>query len=322
MSVIIPNLQGHYTSLTATDFARLGLLAAIWGASFIAMRIAVPEMGALLAADLRICLAALILFIFAKLKHIQINWRRNFRVYFLAGLFGAVLPFTLLSYAAHLLPAALLALLNATCPLFGAIFSALWLKESLSLCKLAGLVLGFGGVWLMVGGSAALECSPTLLAVSASILGPACFAIAGVLIKHHTCVHRAASDRISPLAMATGAMLAACLIVLPGLPFLIPSHLPSATSIGAVIALALFPSALAQILFIPLIARIGPTRAMSVSFLIPFFSMLWGFIFLHEAIGFDCLLGGAIVLAATALVMQSGQATSSRLQSISSNHPV
>ncbi|GGY69570.1 membrane protein [Cellvibrio zantedeschiae] len=289
--------------ISPLDFARLGLLAAIWGASFIAMRASVPELGTLLATIGRVSLAAIALVLFSHLNKIPLQWKRHYRAYFLAGLFGAALPFALFSYAAHYLPAALSALLNATCPLFGALFSMLWLAEKLSARKLIGLLLGLAGVWMLVGARSLFANNPTSLSLIACLLGPACFAISGVVIKYYSCSKK--ENRIEPLAMATGSMVAASLILLPALPFSLPAQFPSYPAIGLVAALALFPSAFAQIIFIPLVARIGPTRAMSVSFLIPLFSMIWGFLFLDEVIGISCVLGGFAVLAATGLVVKT-----------------
>lgn len=299
------------SKLSSRDMAMLGVLAAIWGASFIAMRVVAPELGCLLSTTLRIVLAAVALLLFARHHQVQLDWQRNAKAYLLAGLFGAALPFVLFSYAAHQLPAALSALINSTCPLFGALFSALWLAEPMTLRKFLGLLLGVGGVWLLVDADTLLRNPVNFSATVACLLAPACFAISGVIIKHHSCIHKANHQRIEPLAMATGAMLAASLILLPALPFTLPMHMPSPLALGLVIALALFPSALAQIIFIPMVARIGPTRAMSVSFLIPLFSMLWSSLFLQEHMCIRCLLGGFVVLAATALVVTP-----------SSKHPV
>jgi len=291
------------TNLSAKDLALLGLLAAIWGASFIVMRVVVPELGSLLSTSLRIILAAAALLCFTGYSRVQLDWQRNAKTYALTGLFGAALPFALFSYAAHQLPAALSALFNATCPLFGALFSALWLAEAMTMRKLLGLLLGIGGVCLLVDADSLLRNPMSFSATIACLLAPACFAISGVLIKHHTCINKASHERIDPLAMATGAMLAASAMLLPTLPFSLPQQVPSPLAFGLVLALALFPSALAQIIFIPMVARIGPTRAMSVSFLIPLFSMLWAWLFLQEHLCVKCLLGGFVVLAATALVV-------------------
>ena len=294
--------------MSPTDFMRLGLLAAIWGGSFIAMRVSVPELGVLLATLGRIELAAIVLALFAYFSKTPLRWRRHYKAYFLAGFFGAVLPFALFSYAAPYLPAALSALLNATCPLFGAVFSVVWLAERLSTRKLLGLLMGLIGVWTLVGTASLFANNPTRIYLIACLLGPACFAISGVIVKYYngTC----ANMRIEPLSMATGSMIAASLMLLPAVPFSIPTQLPSFSSIGLVVGLALFASAFAQLVFIPLVARVGPTRAMSVAFLIPLFSMIWGFIFLGEAIGIRCVLGGVIVLAATVLVTKNDQTPS------------
>jgi drug/metabolite transporter (DMT)-like permease len=245
--------------------------------------------------------------LFVHLKRIPLNWQRNLKAYLLAGLFGAALPFALFSYAAHHLPAAMSALFNATCPLFGALFSIIWLSERLTLFKFAGLLLGVLGVILLVGKGALFANCSSLLAVAASLIAPACFAISAIVVKLHTCRQSRLQrpDRIDPMAMATGSMLAAAAMMLPTIPTSLPAHMPSLLALSLVIALALIPSALAQIMFIPLITKIGPTRAMSVSFLIPLFSMLWGFVFLGEAIGLACVMGGLVVLTATGLILKT-----------------
>lgn len=293
----------YYPVMLPTDFARLGLLAAIWGGSFIAMRASVPELGVLLTTVGRVEVAAIALALFAYFNKIPLLWKRRYKAYFLAGFFGAVLPFALFSYAAPYLPAALSALLNATCPLFGAVFSMLWLAERLSTRKLLGLLLGLAGVWILVGTAPLFASNSTSLSLIACLLGPACFAISGVIVKYYNGVN--IDKRIEPLSMATGSMIAASLMLLPLVPFSLPTQLPSYSSMGLVIALALFASAFAQIIFIPLVARVGPTRAMSVAFLIPLFSMVWGFLFLGEVIGIRCVLGGITVLAATVLVAKN-----------------
>jgi drug/metabolite transporter (DMT)-like permease len=167
-----------------------------------------------------------------------------------------------------------------------------------------------------VDAGALLRNPVSMPATIACLLAPACFAISGVIVKHYTCVHKPAHKRIEPMAMATGAMLAASFLMLPSIPFSLPPQTPSPLAIGLVVALALFPSALAQIIFIPLVSRIGPTRAMSVSFLIPLFSMLWGFLFLQEDIGLQCVTGGLAVLVATGLVVHP------IAKPLTPNHPI
>jgi threonine/homoserine efflux transporter RhtA len=132
--------------MSPTDSIKLVFLAAIWGGSFIFLRVAVPEVGPLLTALLRVSLAGVALLGFATMTDVQMNWRHNAKSYALVGLFATSLPFSCFSFASLYLPAAYSALLNSTAPLFGALFSVLWLAERMTPRKLSGLALGVTGV--------------------------------------------------------------------------------------------------------------------------------------------------------------------------------
>ncbi|WP_019142136.1 DMT family transporter [Noviherbaspirillum massiliense] len=284
--------------MPVADLAKLVLLSAIWGGSFIFLRIIVPELGPLLTAILRTALAGSALLVFARCFGTPLNWRRNLKAYVLVGLFAGVLPFTCFSFAALHLPAAHSAVLNATTPLFGALFSIIWLAEKLTLRKLAGLLLGVTGVAILVGAGALPLSITVLISIAACLCAAASYALSTIVVKktgHPNGVH--------PIAMATGSLVAGGMLMVPAIPFSLPPAMPSMTALACMLTLALLSSALAQALFIPLIVKIGPTRAMSVSFLIPLFSMLWAAIFLHESVRPSTLGGGAIVLMAMGLVL-------------------
>lgn len=286
--------------MSAADLAKLVFLSAIWGGSFIFLRVAVPEVGPLLTASLRTLLAGAALFVYASAAGVEMNWRANFKPFAVVGLFAGVIPFSCFSFAALYLPASHSAVLNATAPLFGAIFSMWWLSERLTLQKLAGLLLGVAGVAILVGaGTLPLTCS-TLLAIAACLVAAACYALSSIIVKK-----TGRPGGIHPLAMATGSLALGGLMMLPTLPFTMPAAMPSMLAIACIAAMALLSSGLAQAIFIPMIVKVGPTRAMSVSFLIPLFSMLWAFIFLDEAVGMSTLVGGLIVLLAMGLVLTS-----------------
>ena len=190
-------------------------LSAIWGSSFIFMRYLAPILGPIVTADMRVLIAGVAMAGFFALIRFKPEWRKNWKHFVVIGMVNSSIPFLLYSFAALYLPAALEAILNATAPLFGAIFSAIWLAERLSLRKIAGLVLGIGGVAL-VSSLSGLDRSPMgWLALAACILAPACYGLAGVYIRK-----RAAS--IKPLAMAGGSLLAGGLILLP-LAFRLPA---------------------------------------------------------------------------------------------------
>lgn len=291
--------------MSPIDIVKLVFLAAIWGGSFIFLRVAVPEVGPILTALLRVSLAGAALTGFALMTGVTMNWRRNMKPFAMAGLFAAVLPFSCFSFASLYLPAAYSAVLNATAPLFGALFSALWLADRLSVRKLIGLSMGIAGVAVLVGAGALVLNAKVLLAAAACLFAAASYAISSIVVKKTGRPANGVSGGIHPIAMATGSMALGGLIMLPALPFALPAAMPSMLALSCVLGMAMLSSAVAQAVFVPLIIKIGPTRAMSVSFLIPLFSMLWGYVFLHEAVGATTLLGAAIVLVAMALVLSA-----------------
>jgi drug/metabolite transporter (DMT)-like permease len=284
--------------MTGIDLVKLVLLSALWGGSFIFLRIAVPEVGPLLTAILRTSLAGIALTVFATLTGVPMHWRRNLKAFAAVGLFAGVVPFTCFSFAALHLPAAYSAVLNSTAPLFSALFSVIWLAERLTLRKAAGLALGIVGVAILVGAGTLEVNKWTLISIAACLFAAACYALSTIVVKKTGRV-----GGIHAIAMATGSLATGGLIMAPAIPFSLPPAMPSLLALGCVTALSLLSSGVAQAIFIPLIVKIGPTRAMCVSFLIPLFSMTWGFLFLHEAVASSTLLGAGVVLAAMGLVL-------------------
>lgn len=284
--------------MSLADLAKLVFLSAIWGGSFIFLRIAVPEFGPLMTALLRTVLAAAALYAYAMATGVTMNWRENLKPYGLVGLTAVVIPFCGFSFAALVLPAAHMAVLNSTAPMFGAALSVFLLGERLTVLKLAGLLLGVAGVAILVGaGSLDLNTS-TLLASGACLLAACSYALSSIVVKK-----TGRPGGIHPIGMASASLVCGAAYLLPTFPFTLPESMPSLAAFASVAAVALLSSGLAQALFIPLIVKVGPTRAMSATFLIPVFSMLWGVIFLDEAIVTSTVAGAAVVLIAMALVL-------------------
>lgn len=286
--------------MSAPDLVKLVFLSAIWGGSFIFLRVAVPELGPMLTALVRTTVAGAALMAFALATGVTMEWRRNLKPFAIVGLFAGVLPFTCFSFAALHLPAAHSAVLNATAPLFGAAFSVAWLAERLTLRKVVGLLLGITGVVILVGAGALPLDRATLLSVAACLVAAASYALSSIVVNK-----TGMPGGVHPIAMATGSLALGGLMMLPALPFTLPGTMPSGLAIACVIALSLLSSGLAQALFIPLIVKVGPTRAMCASFLIPLFSMLWGLLFLHETVRISTLAGGVVVLMAMALILSA-----------------
>lgn len=279
------------------DLARLFALAAIWGASFLFFRMAVPSLGAVWLAELRVSIAALAMLGYLSVVGARLDVRAHWRAYVMMGLLNAALPWTLYAYAGLHLGAGTMAILNATTPFFGALCGALWLGERLTARKLAGLMLGVAGVTMVVGLGPIALTTDVLLGTAACVGATLCYAVSTTLLKR-------IGAGVQPIALSTATLIVATLAIAPFLPPVPPASAFTPPVIVAVLGVSLVCSALAFVLFFRLIANIGPTRSLTVTFLIPVFGVLWGAVFLGEAVGAGTIAGGLTVLAATALVIR------------------
>lgn len=280
------------------DYGRLVLLAAIWGAAFIFMRVAAPALGAIWTAESRVLLGGLALLAWFRFTGFDPDLRRHARACLVVGSVNIALPFVLYSYAAQHAPASLLAIINATSPMFGLLWSALFRDERITLLKVAGLVLGAAGVAFIAqpDGQAG---DPHFATAVAAALGACCaYGLAGVVIRR-------VAQGVSPKGMAAGNQLAAAFVLLPLLPFAAPAAAPSWIVIGNVLALALLASGVAFVLYFRLIAEVGATRALTVTFLIPAFGLLWGGLFLGESLPAGALAGAVFIVLGTVLVTRA-----------------
>jgi drug/metabolite transporter (DMT)-like permease len=283
--------------MTAANTVRLLALAAIWGASFLFFRMAVPSLGAVWLAELRVSIAALVMLACVLATGSRLDVRRHWRAYLMMGVLNAALPWTLYAYAGLHLGAGTMAILNATTPFFGAICGALWLGEPFTARKLGGLLLGVVGVALVVGLGPIALTPGVALGVAACVGATLCYAVSATWLKK---LDRGAP----PLSLTTANLVVASFAIAPFLPAVPPAAAFTAQVIVAVLGVSLLCSALAFLLFFRLIAEIGATRTLTVTFLIPVFGVFWGWLFLGEAIGAGTIAGGLTVLAATALVIR------------------
>lgn len=282
--------------MRSADLVRLLILAAIWGASFLFMRIVAPVLGVLWTAEVRVAVAGIAMLLFMTATRRAMDFRRNWRQYLALGTLNSALPFALFSYAALTLPAGYSAILNATSPLWGALVGAAVLGEKLTARKIAGLFIGVVGVAFLVRLGPAAFTSQVMLAALACAGAALCYGIAGAYSKKK-------SAGIAPPLMATGSQLGAALVLLPFLP-LAPVRAELTPFVMLIVTLlALLCSAVAYFIYFRLIADIGPTKALTVTFLIPLFALVWGAVFLHEAINLNTLIGCALVVLATWLVV-------------------
>ena len=276
---------------------RLLLLAAIWGGSFLFMRIAVPEFGPMAVVEIRVVLAALLLWFVSRMMRKRESLLVHWRHFLIIGFLNTALPFALFAYAAREISASLLAIANSTAPLFAAVMSVVLLRQQLTTQAWIGLVIGVVGVG-MVGIDQMQLPEAGRLAFFAG-LGAACSYGAASLYTRY------AANTASSSATAQGSMWAASMLVLP---FLIASDgLPNTVATITTVAwfsalmLGLVCTGLAYILYFRLIRDEGPVRALSVAFLIPIFGIFWGWLILNEQVTMPMVLGVLLVLLGTAL---------------------
>ena len=275
-------------------FGQLLALSALWGASFLFIRIAAPVMGPWVLAALRVALATLTLAVLMRVLRHAWPWQ-HWRTLLVIGLLSVAVPFMLFAWAALRLPAGYSALLNTTAVLFGTLASAWYKEDTLSPRKLLGCLCGFIGVGLIVRlGPVPLDAA-TLAAAAACVGAAACYGLSTPLMKR-------ATAKMQPLAIAAGIHLPALLVVLPGATWTLPQAQFTPGALAAVGVLGIVTSGLAYWAHLRIIRHVSPVAAMSPAFLIPVFGVTWGHLFLGETLSPGIFAGGALVLLATALV--------------------
>ncbi|KQV45954.1 MULTISPECIES: DMT family transporter [unclassified Duganella] len=273
-------------------------VAALWGASYLFIRVGAPEFGAAAMGGVRAVAAAALLLPLLLWRGQLGALRKHWCGIGFVGVTNAALPFLLFNFAALTIPAGLSSILSATTPLFAALIGAVWLGERLTLSRMAGLSLGFGGVVLLVAGK--LHFLPqhdmlrTALASLACLAATLLYGISGNFSKRYLA-------EAPPLAVATGSQMVAALLLVGPAMALWPHEPPSARAWGAVLALAALCTTFAYVLFFGLIARLGAGKAMSALFLIPAFGVLWGCLFLGETFSLQTGLSCLVILAGCAL---------------------
>ncbi|WP_241074454.1 DMT family transporter [Achromobacter insuavis] len=278
------------------DLLDLLLLAAVWGGSFLFMRLAVGEFGPVALIELRVGLAALFLLPAALWRGKLPTIGRHWKAILVVGVLNAALPFLLYAYAAQSLGAGFLSVANAVTPVWGAVVGWLWLKDKLPWSRSLGLAIGLAGIVVLVWDKLDFQAGGTGPAVLAAVSAPVFYGIAANWTKRFL-------TGVDALSNATGSMLAASLVLLPLALATWPQAPVSAQAWGATILLAVVCTGAAYIIFFRLIANVGPTGAVSVTFLVPVFGVVWGAWFLDEAITASILAGAGIILVGTALAL-------------------
>ena len=276
------------------DIAELLALAALWGASFLFMRVAVPAFGPMALAFLRVAGAALVLVPLLALRGDLATVRRHWGTIAVVGFFNSALPFLCFAYAALTINAGVSAIFNSATPLFAAIVAWLWLGDRMTPLRVVGLAIGFAGVLWIGSDKADFGPGGSAVAIGACLLATMSYGVAPSLTK------RRLSGAL-PLAVAAGSQVAAALFLAVPAALAWPAQAPSASAWLMVALLAFFGTGLAYLLYFRLIANAGPANAVAVTYLIPIFAVVWGGIFLGERLTLPLVAGCAVIFAGTAL---------------------
>ena len=284
--------------MSAAVAAEFILLAALWGASFLFMRLGTLEFGPLPTAGLRVAIASLALLPVMLSRGLWPQLRQHWKPVMICGLINSAIPFALFSFALLSISTGLSSILNATVPLFGALVAWLWLGDKPGTSRTVGLVIGFIGVALLASGKASFKPDAsgavTAWGILACLLATISYAVAASFTRRFL-------SGLNSLMVATGSQIGAALgLALPTL-LMWPVQAPSLKAWGALLALGILCTAVAYVLFFRLIERLGPARAITVTFTIPVFAVFYGVTLLGETVTTWMLFCGVIVLCGTAL---------------------
>lgn len=276
------------------DFA---LLAAMWGSSFLFMRMGALEFGPFATAGLRVGFAAIAML---PLLFLRCDWqliRQRAWPLLAVGLLNTAIPFTFYGYALLHISTGLTAILNASVPLFGALVAWLWLRETPGRWRSVGLVLGFLGIALLSWKKVSLGGSQTGWAVLACLGSTLCYGIAA------SCTRKYLAG-MPPLDITSGSLFGAALVYALPTALSWPEHSPGTSAWGALLALGLLCTAWAYVLFYRLIAEAGPAKALTVTFMVPLFALLYGAVLLGETVTPWMLGCGLVILLGVALATE------------------
>lgn len=282
--------------LKPKDLFLLVILAAIWGSSYLFIRIAAPVMGSIFSMGLRVFLAAAALLIYGLTARQMPDFKTYRWRFLLLGALNNAIPFVLIANSVSELNASIASTLNSTTPLFTAVVAVLWAGERFTARKVAGLVLGVIGVAVLMGWNSIPLSGRVILAGGEALLAALAYGLAAVYV-------RTQFKGVSPLHTSIGQLSGSTVLLAPLAAFNLPPAVPQIGPLAAVVVLALVCTVLAYLLYFRLITSAGATKATSVTFLIPLFSVLWGVLFLNEPLSAGLIGGLVVILVSVWLVL-------------------
>jgi len=281
------------------EYALLVVLASVWGLSYVFYRVGAPLLGPALFVELRVLLASVVLVGYVALRgELTTRWQRirnRSRDYWVLGALNAGVPFTLIAIGELTLPASFASVLNATAPLFSALLAVPLLGQSLSVRQSGGLALGLVGVVIVVGAAPFTLSTTVLIATALTLVAAFSYGLGAVYVRRRM-------RGVDATDLSLGFLLTSTLLVAPFAAVEVPSARFTLPALEAVLGIALVSSALAYLIYFHLLQSAGATSALSVTFLMPIFGVVWGFLLLGESLGVGLVAGIGVILVGVALV--------------------
>ncbi|NOT89164.1 MAG: DMT family transporter [Lysobacter sp.] len=289
-ATVSPALEARTAPAWVTPL-ELGLLGAIWGASFMFMRVAAPEFGAMPLVAIRLGLGAIILLPFLWRERRAFD-RRLWPRLALIGAINSAIPFTLFAWAAQRAPAGVGAITNSMAVLFAALVAFLFYGEKIGARRAVALIAGFAGVIVLASGK--VGGASIGLPVAAGTFAAFLYGVGGNLVKRHLA-------GLPATAVAAATLSCAALMTAPFAIAQWPQHAVSAKSWGAVATLGVLCTGIAFVMYYRLIARIGASRAATATYLVPLFGVGWAWLLLDEPLTMTMVIAGALILGSVVL---------------------
>lgn len=280
-------------NLKLKNFLLLLLLASFWGPSFLFIKIAIEYVPPITLANLRVGIAALFLFAILKIKKLSLpKIGKVWRHFIVIGLFNSAIPFYLFSFGETYITSSLAAILNGTTPLITIVIAHFFTEnDRLSKVKFFGAIIGFGGLFLLVAPSL-FNGSSKIIGIIAILMATTCYGINLVYSKKHM-------RGIKPIVTSTAQLFVATLFLLP-FSFIIekPYEIDyvSLNAILSILGLAIIGTGFAFMLFFKIIEETSATYASNVTYIIPIFGIILGFLILEERLTWNNYLGSLVII--------------------------
>jgi drug/metabolite transporter (DMT)-like permease len=286
--------------MTWNALALMMLLGAIWGASFLFIKIGVSEMGPLTFATLRVIIGSLLLYLFSRIAGNDLpRDRRTLGRFLFMGALGILVPFAAISWGTQFIPSGLSAILNASMPLFTFIIAVIWGDERATWARAAGVLIGFAGIVLLTWPKLRGGLEAALLGELAIILASISYAVAIVYARRAIQGQPPLVASLGQVAMGAALFVPLALLESPW------QQRPSMAAIGSVVAIGVLGTSVAYVIYYRLLQSVGATATSLVTYIVPVFGVFWGWIVLDERLSWHAFAAFGMILAGMLLINAS-----------------